>query len=117
MGLEYDSRKHPALRIGAQVRLETQIAERRLSPVLQLRYVSDVQNAGVSAGLSCQEFKMTNQQLYLAVGLPILVNLLTTGLIMLYVNAKVDGIEKALTEKLLRVEQVIDTRLKHLEEK
>lgn len=60
---------------------------------------------------------MTNQQLYLAVGLPILVNLLTTGLIMLYVNAKVDGIEKVLTEKLLRVEQVIDARLKHLEEK
>lgn len=60
---------------------------------------------------------MTNQQLYLSVGLPILVNLLTTGLIMLYVNAKVDGIEKVLTEKLLRVEQVIDARLKHLEEK
>lgn len=60
---------------------------------------------------------MSNQQLYLAVGLPILVNLLTTGLIMLYVNAKVDGIEKVLTEKLLRVEQVIDARLKHLEEK
>lgn len=36
---------------------------------------------------------------------------------MLYVNAKVDGIEKVLTEKLLRVEQVIDARLKHLEEK
>lgn len=60
---------------------------------------------------------MTDQQLYFAVGLPILVNLLTTGLIMLYVNAKVDGIEKTLTEKLLRVEQVIDARLKHLEEK
>ena len=60
---------------------------------------------------------MTNQQLYLPVGLPILVNLLTTGLIMLYVNAKVHGIKRVMTEKLLRVEQVIDTRLKHLEEK
>lgn len=37
---------------------------------------------------------MTNQQLYLAVGLPILVNLLTTGLIMLYVAAKVDAVER-----------------------
>lgn len=60
---------------------------------------------------------MTNQQLYLAIGLPILVNLLTTGLIMLYVQAKIDGAEKLLTEKLLRVEQVMDARLKHLEEK
>lgn len=78
-----------------------------------------MQDAGIpeSQTKPIKRHQMTNQQLYLAVGLPILVNLLTTGLIMLYVNAKVDGIEKVLTEKLLRVEQVIDARLKHLEEK
>lgn len=50
---------------------------------------------------------MTNQRLYLAVGLPILVNLLTTGLIMLYVNTRVDGAEKVLTKKLLLLERAV----------
>lgn len=60
---------------------------------------------------------MTNQQLDLAVGLPILVNLLTTGLIMLYVNAKIDGLRDLWRAELRRVEEVLDARLRHLEER
>ena len=60
---------------------------------------------------------MTNNQFYLAIGLPILVNILNTVIIMLYVNARVDGSEKSLKEMLLRVEGVLDARLKHVEDK
>ena len=45
---------------------------------------------------------MTNNQFYLAIGLPILVNILNTVIILLYINAKFDGSEKALREMLLR---------------
>ena len=60
---------------------------------------------------------MTNNQFYLAIGLPILVNILNTVIIMLYVNARVDGSEKSLKEMLLCVEGVLDARLKHVEDK
>jgi hypothetical protein len=53
---------------------------------------------------------MTNTQLCLALGLPILVNLISATIVILYVGAKIDELEKTLTEKLLRV--VLDTRLK-----
>jgi hypothetical protein len=56
---------------------------------------------------------MTNTQLYLAIGLPILVSILNTALLILYINAKVE----TLTQMILRVEGVLDARLKHVEDK
>ena len=35
---------------------------------------------------------MTNQQLYLAIGIPILTNAALIGLLLAYINAKFDGI-------------------------
>jgi ABC-type uncharacterized transport system permease subunit len=55
---------------------------------------------------------MTDTQLWIAVGVPVLFNGLAFTLVILYVNAKFD----ALQQMLLRVEGVLDARLKHLEE-
>ena len=89
---------------------------------------------------------MTNEQLYFAVGLPMLVNSIFYVLIVAYVNAKFNGlrtefaqrfeaIEKRLDTmerhfdarfdnmrdlwraELHRVEEILDARLKHLEER
>lgn len=74
---------------------------------------------------------MTNEQLYFAIGIPIVCNfaiiavfygLLNTNLnkriddLRSDMNARFDGMEKLFTEKLLRVEQVMDARIRHLEE-
>lgn len=70
---------------------------------------------------------MTNEQLYLAIGVPSLINI---GLItLLYlslsrqIETKIDALREVLDarfeaahQNLLRVEQVLDARLKHLEE-
>ena len=83
---------------------------------------------------------MTNQQLYLAIGIPILFNAAIAGLIIAYINAKIDATNaridalqsstlqgfRAIDQRfddmrdlwraeLHRVEEVIDARLKHLE--
>lgn len=81
---------------------------------------------------------MTNQQLYLVLGIPMLFNAGLFGVLMAYMNAKfgaVDAkfdsvyqrfasIEKRLDDlrdlwraELRRVEEVLDARLKHLEER
>jgi len=56
---------------------------------------------------------MTNNQLYLAIGLPMIVSILNTIIIILYVNAKFETMK----EMILRVEGVLDARLKHVENK
>ena len=79
---------------------------------------------------------MTNTQLYLAIGVPILVNALLFGLLLAYLNARFEtvserfaGIERRFEQinqrfddmralwlaELHRVEEVMDARLKHLE--
>ena len=83
---------------------------------------------------------MTNEQLYLIVGAPVLFNAVLIGLLMAYVNSKFEGMAGGLNEpfraidqrfdaldrrfddmrdlwraELHRVEEVIDARLKHLE--
>ncbi len=83
---------------------------------------------------------MTNEQLYLIVGAPVLFNAVLIGLLMAYVNSKFEGMAGGLNERfraidqrfdaldrrfddmrdlwraeLHRVEEVIDARLKHLE--
>jgi len=88
---------------------------------------------------------MTNQQLYLAIGIPMLFNATLIGILIAYVNAKFSGINvrflsidrrfeafdqrfDAINQRfddmrdlwraeLHRVEEVIDARLKHLEER
>lgn len=78
---------------------------------------------------------MTNAQLYLAIGVPLVVNGLAT--VMLYVlltkriddlhirigdmqvafNKRLDDMTAAWRDALFRVEQVMDARLKNLEER
>jgi hypothetical protein len=81
---------------------------------------------------------VTNQQLYLAVGIPLLFNATLVGILIAYVNAKFqtsearfDAVEARLIAidkrfddmrdlwraELRRVEEVIDARLKHLEQR
>ncbi len=85
---------------------------------------------------------VTNQQLYLAVGIPMLFNVGLIGLVVAYINAKLDGVNQRFDgrfdvinqrfdaidrrfddmrdlwrSELHRVEDVIDARLKHLEER
>jgi hypothetical protein len=64
---------------------------------------------------------MNNLQLYLAIGVPVVVNIgvMLTLVLLIERNiaARFDGMEKLFTEKLLRVEQVMDARIKHLEDK
>jgi hypothetical protein len=73
---------------------------------------------------------VTDTQLYLAIGVPILANATLIGLLLAYINAKADAAQKnfdALNRRfddmrdlwragLRRVEEVLDARLKHIEE-
>jgi hypothetical protein len=73
---------------------------------------------------------VTNQQLYLAVGIPMLFNAAVAGLVIAMVHAKFEGVSARLDSlgkrfddmrdlwraELRRVEEVLDARLKHIEE-
>jgi hypothetical protein len=79
---------------------------------------------------------VTNQQLYLAIGVPLLFNAVLIGLLVAYINAKLDAVNGRFDSmetrfdsinqrfddmrdlwraELRRVEEVLDARLKHLE--
>ncbi|MBZ5608603.1 MAG: hypothetical protein LAP38_10110 [Acidobacteriia bacterium] len=74
---------------------------------------------------------MTNEQLYLAIGIPMLFNAAMTGLLIAYFNARFatierrfEGIDKRFDDmrdlwrsELHRMEEVLDARLRHLEER
>jgi hypothetical protein len=75
---------------------------------------------------------MTNTQLYLAIGIPILFNTAFTtvliGFLWQHMNTRLDAVERSFHQRfddmrdlwraeLKRVEEVLDARLKHLEEK
>jgi hypothetical protein len=75
---------------------------------------------------------MTNQQLYLAIGVPIVVNMLFNGFVFFVLDRRITNEIAALNARiasevaslkelwraeLVRVEQVLDARLKHLEER
>ena len=67
---------------------------------------------------------VTNQQLYLAIGIPLLFNASLLGIVMLFVNAKFDSINHRFDDmrdlwraELRRVDQVLDARLRHIEER
>lgn len=66
----------------------------------------------------------TNQQLYLAIGIPLLFNAALFGLVASLFSAKFDAIDKRFDDmrdlwraELRRVEEVLDARLKHIEER
>lgn len=77
---------------------------------------------------------MSNQQLYLAIGVPILFNGLAITILIAYMNARFSGMENSLEKRfdatdrrfddmrdlwpaeLHRVEEVFDARLKHLQQ-
>lgn len=80
---------------------------------------------------------MTNEQLYLAIGIPILTNAALIGLLLAYINSRFDAVDKRFDAvdrrfssidkrfddmrelwraELRRVEEVLDARLKHVEE-
>ena len=60
---------------------------------------------------------MTNIQLYLAIGVPLLGNAAMFGLLMLYINGRFQDAKDVWRAELHRVEEVLDARLKHLEER
>ena len=60
----------------------------------------------------------------MAIGVPILANALFFGLLIAYVNARFDGVNQRFDDmrdlwraELRRVEDVLDARLKHLDER
>ena len=80
---------------------------------------------------------VTNEQLYIAVGIPLLFNATLVGVVFAYVNAKLQGMDSRFDAidrrfdaidtrfddmrelwraELHRVEEVLDARLKHLEQ-
>ena len=60
---------------------------------------------------------VTNQQLYLAIGVPMLFNAAMLALFAMHVNARFDDMRDLWRAELRRVEEVIDARLRHLEER
>jgi hypothetical protein len=67
---------------------------------------------------------VTNEQLYLAIGLPMLFNAALLGLAVALFHSRFDAIDKRFDDmrdlwraELRRVEEVLDARLKHIEER
>lgn len=67
---------------------------------------------------------MTNEQLYLALGIPMLFNAALTAALVAYMNAKFNSVDQRFNDmrdlwrsELHRVEEILDVRLKHLEER
>lgn len=59
---------------------------------------------------------VSNQQLYLAIGVPMLFNVALVGLVVAHFNTRLDDLRDLWRAELHRVEEVLDARLKHLEE-
>lgn len=64
---------------------------------------------------------VSNTQLYLAIGVPLVANaaMLILGFTMMnsHLGQRLTDLDKLFTERLRRVEEVLDARLKHLEER
>jgi hypothetical protein len=60
---------------------------------------------------------MTNEQLYMAIGIPILFNALMFIVLMTHISSRFADAKDTWRAELRRVEEVIDARLKHLEER
>ena len=63
---------------------------------------------------------MTNQQLYLAIGIPLLFNAGMIGLLLAYMNARFDGVEKRFDQRFIGVDQrfvAVDQRFASLDQR
>jgi hypothetical protein len=67
---------------------------------------------------------VTNEQLYIAVGIPMLFNAGLIGLVLALFKTKFDALDKRFDDmrdlwraELRRVEEVLDARLRHIEER
>jgi hypothetical protein len=67
---------------------------------------------------------VNNTQLYLAIGVPILANAALIGLLLAYLNAKFENVSQRFDDmrtlwlaELHRVEEVLNARLRHLEQR
>ena len=67
---------------------------------------------------------VTNEQIYILVGVPMLFNATLIGLVVALFKTRFDGIDKRFDDmrdlwraELRRVEEVLDARLKHIEER
>jgi hypothetical protein len=74
---------------------------------------------------------MTNRQLYLAIGIPMLFNAGLIGILLAYINQRFTRVDQRFSAmgkrfddlrdlwraELRRVEEVLDARLRHLEER
>src|ERR1700693_391806 len=101
-----------------------------LSEFYSLRWPhGDMRQWGLQSAL------MTNEQLYVAIGIPVLFNAAMMGLLIAYMNARFTSSERSINQRfdaidkrfddmrdlwraeLHRVEEVLDARLKHLEQR
>jgi hypothetical protein len=60
---------------------------------------------------------MTGTQLYLVIGVPVVMNALMLTLVTAAINKRLDDMRDLWRAELRRVEEVLDARLKHLEDK
>lgn len=64
---------------------------------------------------------ITSEQLYLAIGLPVILNIVCNGFMFTSLNSRISQLETSLKDtwraELRRVEEVLDARLKHMEER
>ena len=64
---------------------------------------------------------MTDTQLYLAIGVPVVANATMLGVVAMlllhHMDARFEAQDKLFTEKLRRVEEVLDARLRLIEDK
>ena len=60
---------------------------------------------------------MTDTQLYLAIGVPVVSNAIMLIIFATMVNKRLDDLRDLWRAELHRVEEVLDARLKHLEDK
>jgi hypothetical protein len=58
---------------------------------------------------------MTNVQLYLAIGLPIFVNAAMFGLLVMYMNARLDSFERRFDARFEGIERRFDARIEGIE--
>jgi hypothetical protein len=59
---------------------------------------------------------MTDTQLYLAIGVPVVSNAVMLLLFSTMINARLSDLRDLFRAELRRVEEVLDARLKHIEE-
>jgi hypothetical protein len=65
--------------------------------------------------------KISSVQLYLAIGIPAILNIVFNGFMSTLLNSRITQLESSLKDtwraELRRVEEVLDARLKHMEER